>query len=357
MSLTLLGWTAELEADFETFRAGDLEPARVVVDHGDLYIIRNASGEFAAGVSGKLRHEAAGRIDLPAIGDWVVAALPSDGGGRAVIHHVLPRRTVLLRKTAGRETAGQVLAANLDTVFLVSSMNRDFNKRRFERTLAVIRESGAQPVLILSKSDLSSETELFQIEAEKVAIGVPVHTMSGMTGEGTDKLGQYLQRGKTGALIGSSGVGKSTLVNRLVGREMLKVREIREDDARGRHATTHRQLVTLPDGGMLIDTPGLREIGLWENTGSIGGTFPDIEELSTGCRFHDCRHETEPGCAVKTAMDEGTLDAGRYESFMKLKRELAYLECRKDQRARSLAERKWKTIAKESRRINKERYK
>ncbi len=350
MSLKELGWNDFFEAVFEPHRGGEFTPARVAAEHRDLFHIIGEAGSLRAELAGRLRHQAASREELPAVGDWVaVSARASEGS--ATIHHVLPRRSALVRKTAGVETSAQVLAANLDTVFLVTSLNQDFNPRRIERTLAIIWESGARPVVILSKLDLCDDPEPFEDEARLVAIGVAIQTLSGLTGDGMNALGPYIEEGRTVALIGSSGVGKSTIINRLVGEDVLAVKDIREHDGRGRHTTSHRQLIQLPDGGLLIDTPGMREIALWDSADGLEETFADIEALATECRFRDCSHQTEPGCAVMAAIDDGTLDPGRYKSHLKLQRELAHLAQRQDQRARSQEERKWKLIAKQSRRL------
>lgn len=350
MSLESLGWNDFFEAVFDPHRGNSNEPARVMAEHRELFHVATRAGVLRAELAGRFRHQASSREELPAVGDWVVVSA-RPGEGSATIHHVLPRRSALVRKSAGVETAAQVLAANLDTVFLVTSLNQDFNPRRIERTLAIIWESGARPVVILSKRDLCDDPEPFEERARMVAIGVAIHALSGLTGDGMDALTPYLETGRTVALIGSSGVGKSTIINHLVGEDILAVKDIREHDGRGRHTTSHRQLIQLPHGGMLIDTPGMREIALWDSADGLEETFADIEALAAECRFRDCQHGSEPGCAVKAAIEDGTLDAGRYRSHLKLQKELAHLAQRQDQRARSQEERKWKLIAKASRRM------
>lgn len=269
--------------------------------------------------------KAAGRAGLPAVGDWVlIEARPAEGS--AAIHEVLPRKTKFSRKAAGQETAEQIVAANIDTVFLVTSLNTDFNLRRIERYLTTIWDSGARPVVLLSKADFCVDVAPAGAAVEAIALGVPINALSAATGEGLDRLAEYLKPGQTVALIGMSGVGKSTLINRLLGHETQKVLEIREDDARGRHATTSRRLFILPGRGMLIDTPGMRELQLWDANGGLAQAFGDIETLAGECRFGDCRHESEPGCAVQASINAGQLRPERFESFLKLRRELAYLD-------------------------------
>jgi ribosome biogenesis GTPase len=274
-----------------------------------------------------------------------VTAGASEHEGPATIHAVLPRRSALVRKAAGRETAAQVLATNLDSVMLITSCTEEFNPRRIERTLALMWDSGAQPVLLVNKTDLGQGGGTYREAAEAAAIGVPVLMISALTGAGLDALEPYVATGRTTALIGSSGVGKSTLTNRLAGRDLQAVRAIREDDARGRHTTSHRQMIRLPAGGLLIDTPGMREVGLWDNSEGIEDAFPEVDALAVRCRFRDCRHESEPGCAVKSALESGEIEEGRYESYLKLRREMAYMARRQDHRLRADEKRRWKQIA------------
>jgi ribosome biogenesis GTPase len=297
-----------------------------------------------AQVSGRLLHLAE---EPPAVGDWVCVDAREDEGA-ATITRVLPRRTALVRKEAWRRTRPQVLAANLDWVFVLTSLNRDFNLRRLERFLTLIWEGGAKPAVILTKLDLCAEPDVARTAAEGVAIGVPVHLISAVSGEGIEELDGYLRPGATIALVGASGVGKSTLVNRLFGAEVMVVKEIRDDAYRGRHTTTNRQLIELPRGGMLIDTPGLREIALWCGEDGLESAFDDVETLARDCRFTDCEHKTEPGCAVREAVDPG-----RLESYHKLRRELEHLERKHDRQARANAKRRWKALTMVTRRWKK----
>ena len=332
--LEAMGWSRGFAAALhQVDPTGQLAPARVSEERKGGYRLLWAAGDLRAEISGRLLYQAAGPEDLPVVGDWVaVAPRPEESAG--TIQHVLPRRTAVVRSAPERPTRAQVLAANVDSVFLVTSANRDFNPRRIERTLAVIWQSGAEPVLILSKRDLCEDLGRVVAEAEAAALGVAVLPLSSLTGQGLEALEPLLLPGRTTALLGSSGVGKSTLLNRLLGRELQATREVREDDDRGRHATTHRQLFPLPGGGVLLDTPGLREIGLWSQDDALDSAFPEIDALARQCRFHDCRHQGEPGCAVAEAVDSGRLDPARLASQRKLERELRRVEERRDGRAR-----------------------
>ncbi len=330
--LDSLGFTAEVRASFQSLRADGCEPARVIAQHRDAWRVLVHDGELTADLAGRLAHRSAGADDLPAVGDWV-AVHARRVESRATIRHVLPRRTALVRKQPDRLMAAQVLVANVDHVLLVSALDRGVGARRIERFLAVIWESGAQPVVVLTKSDLCADVDAALAEASAAAVGAPVHAVSAVTGAGVEELRPYLASGATAALLGPSGAGKSTLVNRLVGDEVLAVGSVRDEDQRGRHTTTHRQLVVVPGGGCLVDTPGLREMALWDAGAGVEETFSDVEELAQACRFRDCRHDAEPGCAVQAAVESGALDAGRLDNFRRLRRELAYLERRDDVRA------------------------
>jgi len=343
-----LGWSDRLRAHFKAHAAGGLVPARVAVQHRGAYLLFSELGELRATVAGRLEHDAAGAGDLPAVGDWVAVATRAEEG-TATIQAVLPRHTKFSRKVALTASEEQVLAANVDTVFLVTSLNEDLNLRRLERYLALAWESGAQPVVILTKSDLCGDVALRVLEVEAVAFGVPVQPISTVTGEGLELVRSYLVHGETVALLGSSGVGKSTLVNTLAGEVLLAVREIRESDGEGRHTTSHRQLVLLPEGGLVLDTPGMRELQLWESSDGVGEAFVDIEELAAQCRFSDCAHRTEPGCAVQAALENGTLLLGRWTSYKKLQAELAHLERRLDKRLQSEERKRWAKTGAEGR--------
>jgi ribosome biogenesis GTPase len=311
LALARLGWTDERARRFEPMAAAGLVPGRVSLEHNHVYRVLTAGGECLAEAAGRLKHEAGGREALPVVGDWV-ALRPDPAGGRSQIRDVLFRTTWFSRKVAGRVTVEQVLAANIDVVFVVFPLSGRVNLRGIERYLVAARRSGAAPVVVLNKADLE--------EAARVARGVAVHAVSVLSGAGVSDLAAYLSVGRTVALLGPSGAGKSSIVNRLVGFEMLPTGEVRPWDARGRHTSVHRQLVVRAEGGLIVDTPGIRELQLWE-TDAVGDTFDDITALAASCRFRDCRHDREPGCAVKSAVDGGALDADRYQSFLKLQRE------------------------------------
>ena len=340
MSFTLnaLGWSPSRQAEFETFASGGLVPARVAAQHRGGYVVYAASGEWPAEVAGRLHHAAVTAADLPVVGDWVAIA---DGPGEAakMIHAVLDRTTKFSRRAAGEEASEQVLAANVDVVFVVSAFGHDLNVRRLERYLAAGWESGAQPVIVLNKSDLAQELESEVAAVEAVAFGVPVHPVSCLDDVGIQELEQYLTGSRTAALLGSSGVGKSSLLNRLLGWERQEVRSIRLGDERGRHTTTHRELVPLPAGGLVLDTPGMRELGLWAAGAGVDEAFSDVAALAGECRFNDCGHETEPGCAVRAAIAADQLDEERLESYRKLQRELRHQELKADPRAQAEARR------------------
>jgi ribosome biogenesis GTPase len=349
-TLEALGWNSFFAE--QALRLPDLAPARVSVEHKHFYRVVAACGEMRADVAGRLRHQATGRDGLPAVGDWVLVQ-PRPLEKRATIHHILERRSKLSRKAAGLETQEQILAANINTAFLLQSLNRDFNPRRLERYLAMAWDSGANPVVLLTKLDLSRDVGPFLDQVEVVAGGVPVHALSAITGEGLEGLDPYLRLGESVVMLGSSGVGKSTLVNQLAGAHLLEVREIREDDDRGRHTTAQRQLILLPRGGIVIDTPGMRELQLW--AAGLDRTFADVEDLARECRFRDCKHEAEPGCRVRTALQEGILDPSRFHSYRKLGAELKYLERRRDAFSMAKEKEKWKKIHKTYNRMMRER--
>lgn len=353
-----LGWSEFFDGEWQKLKM-DLPrcvPARVVAEQRGMYSVSAECGELLGETAGRLRHRAERRADLPAVGDWVALEARPDEG-RGTIHAVLPRRGCFARKEAGRRTDEQVIAANVDSVLVVTSLNNDLNARRIERYLAQVWESGAAPVVVLNKADLCDDAlaETLAAEMEAAAIGVAVLRVSAVTGAGFDELTPFLQAGQTIALLGSSGVGKSTIINRLLGRDAQVVRDIRSGDDRGRHTTSVRQLFALPGGALVIDTPGMRELQLWSDGAGLDRAFGDVEELARDCRFPDCSHESEPGCAIQEALSGGRLDAERLESWRKLQRELAFLERKRDAGLQSAEREKWKQIHREMRRTYKER--
>jgi len=331
--LGALGWNPELAEQLEP----GLEPGRVIAAHRAAFDVQTADDAVRTRLPGRLVHDNA---DV-AVGDWV-------GLGDGLIRTVLPRRSAIVRSTAGRTSQAQTLAANVDIAFVVTSLGPELEPRRIERYLVTIWESGAVPEIVLTKADRLEDPWRFVAEVEAVALGVPVHVVSAVTGQGCDALRARLAPGTTAVLLGSSGVGKSTLVNRFAGRELMAVKETRADDDEGRHTTTHRELFELPGGGMVIDTPGIRELQLWDG-GGIDETFSDIDELAGLCRFNDCTHASEPGCAVMAALASGELPRERYESWRKLQRELRAIAIRHDARLRRDEKRKWQLRAREGR--------
>ena len=350
MRLEELGWTSREAEAFRPFAARGLRPARIVVGYGAAFRVYLDEEETLAEVAGRLRHTAHTRRDLPAVGDWVAVRWAARGT-RATIQGILPRRSVFSRKAAGDETSEQILAANVDIAFLVSGLDRDYNPRRIERYLAMTRESGAAPVVVLNKTDVAADLPAHIDEVTAIAGGAPVHAISSKLRQGFDALTPYLQPGHTVALLGSSGVGKSTLINQLLGEERQMTRDVRESDQRGRHTTTYRELVPLPGGALLIDTPGMRELQLWDATEGVHETFDDIAELAPGCRFKDCRHDAEPRCAVKHAVAEGRLSADRLANYHKLQAELASLAARQDVLAREAEKKKMRAVHRAIRRL------
>lgn len=293
----------------------------MIAEVGTLFRVVTEKGELTADVSGRLRHLTQEKAELPAVGDWV--ALRADRSAeRSSIFAVLPRRTAFSRKAAGAAAGAQVVAANVDTVFLVTGLDLDFNVRRIERAVTLARESGAEPVIVLSKADLCDDPAEQMAEAARAAPGIAVVALSATAGTGLGELAPWLQPGRTVVLVGSSGTGKSTLVNALLGEERQLIRAVREHDHRGKHTTTRRELLRLPSGALLIDTPGIRELGLWGGQEALGEAFSDIDQLALSCAFSDCTHGSEPRCAVRRALSSGALDEGRFNSYVKLKGEL-----------------------------------
>jgi ribosome biogenesis GTPase / thiamine phosphate phosphatase len=352
-SLDVLGWTSFFAEQVTDDERAEWGPARVVWEGRERYRISTGDAEWFAGLAGRVRHAATSRADLPVAGDWVLAALrPAERS--ATIHRVLTRRSRFSRAAAGRSTEVQIVAANVDTVLLVTSFNRDFNLRRMERYLALTWESGAKPVVVLNKADLcDGDRGDWHAEIAPVVQDVQIVVTSAVRGDGLTELREIVRTGGTTALLGSSGVGKSSLINALAGDTWQSALPIREHDDRGRHSTTARQLFCLPGGGVLIDTPGMRELQLWDAEAGLEQTFADINALAVTCRFRDCSHRAEPGCAIAAAVARGELAADRLDSYHRLQREDEFLRSRHDERARSDRERLGKQGAKAARLLYK----
>lgn len=324
MNIEQYGFDKNMIPDYDDYLEKGYHPARVCVVHKGAYTLISEFGELAGEVSGKFLYNASSEADYPAVGDWVMVKVMQEEG-KAVIHSVLPRKTKFSRKVSGITTNEQIIATNIDYVFIVVSLNNNFSLERIERYLVMAWESGAAPVIILSKADLCEDIEEYIREAKAAAAGIPVHAISVVTGYGLEPLRQYFKDGSTVAFLGSSGVGKSTLINYFMGTEKQKVQSINESFEKGRHTTTHRELMRLPEGGLMIDTPGMRELQLWEATQGVSDTFEYIEDLAKQCKFSDCKHMSEPGCAVKAALSDGTLSAERFDNYKKLQRENEHL--------------------------------
>ncbi|MDX8360507.1 ribosome small subunit-dependent GTPase A [Cytobacillus sp. IB215316] len=344
MNLFTLGWNKQFEEAFLPYDNSEYTVGRVALEHKRMYRIFTEQGELLGEVSGKFRYNTQAREDFPAVGDWVVITTQPNED-RALIHAVLPRQSKFSRKSAGEVTEEQIVASNVNSIFLVAALNQDFNLRRLERYILLTWESGANPVIVLSKSDLCIDIEEKVAKVEAIAFGVPIHVISAKEDTGIQSLQQYLTDGQTVALLGSSGAGKSTLSNKLYGKDVQAVQQVREGDDRGRHTTTHRELIVLTTGGIIIDTPGMRELQLWDSEDSVAQSFQDIEVLSEQCRFTNCKHQSEPGCAVLSAIDQGVLEQSRFLSFVKITKELAYLERKADNKARIAERKKWKKIS------------
>jgi ribosome biogenesis GTPase / thiamine phosphate phosphatase len=333
MRLTDLGWNETTAQSYAPWiDKPDYVPGRVVIGFNYIYRVFTEAGEMDAVLAGRVKHRATSRGELPAVGDWVVIRRKHGEDGGAIVE-VLPRRSRFSRRVAGHVTDEQVVAANVDVIFIVMALDEDFSVRRLERYLLMARESGADPVVLLTKPDVCDDVAGRVAETVNASGDVPVHVVSPKTGEGLERLTPHLSAGRTGALLGSSGVGKSTIINRLAGSDVQRTRDVRESDSKGRHTTTHRELVRLPDGGLLIDTPGMRELQLWDANEAVSETFEDIEALAASCHFADCRHRDEPRCAVKMAVEEGLVPAARLTSYLKLQDELSHLARQQDERA------------------------
>jgi ribosome biogenesis GTPase / thiamine phosphate phosphatase len=343
VTLLELGWNASWQGTFEELARPELAPARVISVLKDHYRLRIEMGELLAKLSGRYSFEVATRSELPAVGDWV--AMEAIGANRAMINQVLPRRSKISRKVAGREVEEQVIAANIDTVFIVSALTQEFNLRRIERYLALVWESGAQPVIVMNKADLANDIAATTADLDLIAPGVPVHVISATGSLGLETLRVYLTTGQTVAFIGSSGVGKSTIINRLLGNDVQPTLPVREHDDRGRHTTTSRELFTLRSGGMVIDTPGMRELQLWHADEGLAGAFDDIDQIAIECRYRDCAHKSEPGCAVRR----------RVENFFKLQAEQDFLDRKLDVHAAQAQKSRIKKLCKNARDVSRKK--
>lgn len=355
MNLEALGFNAYFEREFAKLAQTGWQPARVARQDRDSYVVYTAGRALRAIVRGALRHRAASMLDFPAVGDWLaIECVPH--GALAPIHAILPRRSAITRRAAGTSGSAQIVAANVDTLLVCCGLDRDFNLRRIERYLTLASGSGVAPLVILTKADVCPDPLARVAQVEAVSGGAPVLALSSIDGRNVDAVRRAAPPGATAALLGSSGVGKSTLINRLLGRDELRIGAVRLGDGRGRHTTTHRQLLLLPGGGVLIDTPGLRELQLCADAADVGASFAEIELLAGACRFRDCTHVGEPGCAVRAAVESGELSAARLASYEKQQRELRYLERREDPVAASAEKARWKAVHKQARRWMRRKY-
>jgi ribosome biogenesis GTPase / thiamine phosphate phosphatase len=341
-----MGWHASFAAHFAELADATLSPARVIIRQKNRYVLSDGEREWNAEISGRIHYAARTSGDYPAVGDWVAVRTRPDEGA-ATIHTILARRSCFVRKNPGEREEEQIVAANIDVAFLVDAFDAGVNVRRLERYLVIASQSGARPVIVLNKADLDPDADEVVDEVHTTFPGVPVIITSAKKKRGLDTLVRQLQPGETAALLGPSGAGKSTIANALLGEERFETGEVRETDRRGRHTTSHRELVRLPSGGLLIDTPGMREIQIWDMEEEVEENFDDIEDLATQCRFRDCHHTGEPGCAVTAAIEQGELDPGRLENFEKMLKERAYQERRTDKAAQLREKERWKKIMKD----------
>lgn len=352
MKLSDLGFDSIFKSSFSEYEAEGYSPARISLEHKGHYIVFTEQGEMSAIPTGKMYYEADEK-GFPVVGDWVAVRILDEQPPHAMIHAVLPRKSKFSRKEPGSRVVEQAVAANVDTAFIVVGLDHNFRARRIERYLTLAWESGAEPVVLLTKADVCDDVDDKLNAAIASAPGVPVHALSVYENQGLEQLTGYLSQGRTIALLGSSGVGKSTIINHLLGREIQRVQEVRDMDSRGRHTTTSRQMFILPSGALMIDTPGMRELQLWNADEGLGEAFSDIESLAADCRFTDCSHSDEPGCRVREALETGELDPARFESYRKLQKELNYLERKQDMGAAQAERSKWKKIHKQIRHFSK----
>jgi len=355
VTLDNLGFDSAFAASFAQYASDDYRPGRISLEQRSYYAVYTEYGEIPAFPTGRMYYDAVGQQDLPVVGDWVVLRVMDEQPLKGIIHEILPRRSKFSRKEAGKKIAEQPIAANIDTVFVVIGLDHNFSTRRVERYLTVAWESGAQPVVLLTKADLCADVAHATAEVMASAPGVAVHALSVLESQGLEQLSQYMTVGKTTALLGSSGVGKSTIINHLLGKETQRIQEVRDLDGKGRHTTTHRQMFVLSSGAMVIDTPGMRELQLWDVGDGLAGAFGDVEALAEMCQFRDCRHENEPGCMVRKALDDGDLDPARFGNYLKMEKELLFLERKRNTDAARTEQAKWKKIHKQIKQYYKNR--
>jgi len=355
MNLDSLGWTDFFQGNFSEFAAHGLAPARVALEHRDVYEVFSEAGEQRAVVSGRFRHNALCKSDFPTVGDWVALEIGKEGGD-AIIQAVLPRRSKFSRGYGSKSPTEQerLIAVNIDTLCLVTGLDDDFNVRRIERYVTLAWDSGAEPVIVLNKADLCESLDERVAEVVGIAMGVPVHAVSAQDGD-VESLQPYLGKGPTTAFVGSSGVGKSTLINCLIGDQYMDTGAVRDDDSRGRHTTSHRELIFMQTGGLLIDTPGMRELQMWGDDDGFKESFVDVEQLADKCRFNDCKHGSEPGCEVQAAIERGELERSRLVNYFKLEREYARVARKSQELGRKLQQEDGKRLAKRIKRATRDR--